>query len=606
MGVDGAALNRRNAAVRVVTQHDIAVVTFQVSQSPRLQQLIALTVRAYWSQMAMLRWRMRTPSTWGCGMFVGDYEVWHTFGTWFVADFKDGLEVVAEELVKTGIAEVAHTSDGRVFTLQDDKVVQTDCTVTTRPSGQEAQIECDLLGSGLYSGEGVYQFAWMAYREKWLMSAYLHDYTPFVRALLNPIVMENEEISVVLYPQLKLYGNGVALLHFRLFAPDDGSDLTSLVNSYLNLFGMDVTKLMVPPSVLLQYDMGNALASITSRSHTKNAVAAFERHIQGHVEHVHRMDTEDFSFGLVDIPREQYLNADEPYTFGFVRDLYMTAIARVLAPKRQVFRECGNYWSSRPTVFLFDYTRQPAKFRDEDDVLSREFTSILLRVDDISPQVAAQTRLDNLRMFDDCRWYIGEAVNLLAFSREGAQSNREFADPNHGQLVYDKIVQVEAMEFIRYTHRKMLESSMLEKASPAETQADWRAVQDMESVLADPSRNGEITDTIRHYDGVMRLGDMRRRIIQSIEMQGQYAAYRRNQSLTALGIVATVVLGLSSIPTLTDDVTLPAMRLLGFASASVPEGVRLAFMLVTAIVLATALFVVWWFVQRHLAAKPNE
>lgn len=531
-------------------------------------------------------------------MFVGDYEVWHTFGTWFTDDFSDGIDGVAEALVKSGVAEVAHTSDGRVYSKRDDVVVQTDCTVTISPSGQEAHIECDLLGSGLYAGEGIYQFSTMSYRENWLMSSYLHEYTPFVRVLLNPVVMENDEHSAVLYPQAKIYGNGVVLLHFRLFPPDDGSDLETLVNAHLNLFTMNVETLMVPPAVLLHYDMGAVLASVTSRRHTNNAVAAFERHVQGHVERARRMDTEDFSFGLVDIPREQYLAANEPYTFAFVREMYMQAIARVLAPPKRVFRETG-FWSSRPTVFLFDYTRQPDRFRDDDEVLNREFARILLRVSDISPQVAARTRLDNLRMFDDCRWFIGQAVNLLAFSGEGAKANREFADLNHGHLVYDKIVQVEAMEFIRYTHRKMLESVMLPKASPNETQADWRAIQDMEFVLADPSNVGEVTDTIHHYENIMGLGDVRRRIVQSLEVQTQYAAYRRNQSLAALGIVATVVLGLSSLPTLTNEVAIPIAGLLGVPICSMTALVRLTYMGATALVLAALVYGLWWIVRRR-------
>jgi hypothetical protein len=530
-------------------------------------------------------------------LFAADYQIWHTFGTWFVDDFDD-LDAVAAALVDSNVAEVAHTSDGHVYLRQDDEVKKTTCTVRVSPSGHSAFVDCDLLGKGLYSSEGVYQFAVMSYRENWLMSSYLHEYTPFVRVLLNPVVMENEEQSVVLYPQMKLFGNGVALLHFRLFAPEDGNDGETLVDFHLNLFQMDVTRLMVPPAILLQYDAGAALSSVTSRRHAKNVLEAFERHIAGHVDRVTRMDTEDFSFGLVEVPLDQYIG-EEPCTFGFVRELYMQAVSRVLAPKRKVFREQGNYWSSRPTVFLFDYTRRPEKFRDEDEVLNRDFASILLRVPNVSAQTAARAHLDNLRLFDDCRWYIGEAVNLLAVSSTYEEAGTDDPDPNHGQLVYDKIVQVEAMEFIRYTHRKMLENAMLPKSSPDETQADWRAVQDMEFVLADPSNVGEVTDTIRHYENITGLGDIRRRIIQSLEVQSQYATYRKNQSLTALGIVATVVLGLSSLPTLTNEVVIPMLGLFGVAVCSLSAGTKLLLMLATALVLAGLAFVLWWAVRRR-------
>ncbi|MGB4442381.1 MAG: hypothetical protein WBJ62_09205 [Coriobacteriia bacterium] len=531
-------------------------------------------------------------------LFAGDYQIWHTFGTWFVDDFDDGLDAVAAALVESGVAEVAHTSDGHVYSRQDDEVKKTTCAVRVSPSGHTAFVECELLGKGLYSSEGVYQFAVMSYRENWLMSGYLHEYAPFVRVLLNPVVIENDEQSVVLYPQVKLYGNGVALLHFRLFAPEDGSDGETLVNFHLNLFQMDVTRLLVPPSILLEYDAATALSSVTSRRHAKNVLEAFKQHIAGHVDRATRMDIEDFSFGLVEVPIDQYIG-EEPCTFGFVRELYMQAISHAIAPKRSVFREQGNYWASRPTVFLFDYTRQPEKFREEDEVLNREFASILLRVPNVSPQTAARAHLDNLRLFDDCRWYIGEAVNLLAVSSTYEQSNTDEPDPNHGQLVYDKIVQVEAMEFIRYTHRKMLENAMKSKSSPDETQADWRAVQDMEFVLADPSNVGEVTDTIHHYENVTGLGDIRRRIVQSLEVQSQYATYRKSQSLTALGIVATLVLGLSSLPTLTNEVVIPILGLLGVAACSLSAGMKLLLMLATAVVLFGMAFILWRAVRRR-------
>jgi hypothetical protein len=531
-------------------------------------------------------------------MFAGDYQIWHTFGTWFVDGFDDGLEGIATALVKSGVAEVAQTSDGQVYLLRDDEVKKTTCTVNVSPSGESALVQCDLLHDGTYASEGVHQFAVMSYRENWLMSSYLHEYAPFVRLLLNPVVMENEEQSVVLYPQMKLYGNGVAILHFRLFSPDGGSDSATLINLHLNLFTMTATRLMVPPSVLLQYDAGAALSAVTSRRHAKNVLEAFEQHIAGHVDRATRMDTEDFSFGLVDAPLDQYIG-EKVGTFGFVRDLYMQAVSRVIAPKRKAFRETGGYWSSRPTVFLFDYTRQPARFREEDEVLNRDFASILLRVPDVSPQVAARTRLDNLRVFDDCRWYIDEAVNLLAVSSEYEQSHTDEPDPNHGQLVYDKMVQVEAMEFIRYTHRKMLENATKPKSGPDETQADWRAVQAMEFVLTDPSNVGEVTDTIRHYEDITGLGDIRKRIVQSLEVQWQYATYRKNQSLTALGIVATVVLGLSSLPTLTNAVTIPILDLFGVAPCSLSPVAELLLMLATAVVLFVLASVLWWAVRRR-------
>ncbi|MCE5192044.1 MAG: hypothetical protein LLG08_09855, partial [Actinomycetia bacterium] len=199
----------------------------------------------------------------------------------------------------------------------------------------------------------------------------------------------------------------------------------------------------------------------------------------------------------------------------------------------------------------------------------------------------------------DCRWYIGEAVNLLAVSSTYEQSNTDEPDPNHGQLVYDKIVQVEAMEFIRYTHRKTLENAMLRKSSPDETQADWRAVQEMEYVLADPSNVGEVTDTIRHYENVTGLGDIRRRIVQSLEVQSQHATYRKNQSLTALGIVATVVLGLGTLPALTNEVVIPMLGLLGIAVCSLSAGRKLLLMLATAVVLFGLASLTWWVVRRR-------
>lgn len=529
-------------------------------------------------------------------MFARDYEVWHTFGTYFTSDFEDGLKSVAERLVQAGVAAVAYTSDGFAYAKREGKTVSTECAVRISPSGQLADIRCDLLEPHLYSGEGVYQFAWMAYRESWLMSGYLREYAPFARALLNPILLEDGKQSVVLYPQLKIYGNGVMLLHLRLFSPDDGSDGETLVDKHLNLFEMDVERLGVPPEVLMQYDAGAALTSMPSRQHTKKAVAAFERHIRGHVERAHRLETEDFTFTLVDIPPDYYALEGEPPTLGFVRELLTMAVARVLASPRQVHRDIGGYWSSRPTVFLFDYDRQPERFEEDDPILDRDFASIMLRVPDASAQVAERTPLDNLRVFDDCRWFVGEAVNLLAFSKEGAQANQEYADPNHGQLVYDKMVQVEAMEFIRYTHRRMLENAMKPKGSPEETQADWRAASDMEQVVSSPSNLGEVTDTIHYYSKVTGLDDVRRRIVQSIEMQGQYAAYRRNQSLTALGVIATIVLGLSAVPTLTSEVTLPLLQLFGLIVAPEQTGTRLGLMLGTTVVLGFILLAIWWLV----------
>lgn len=287
-------------------------------------------------------------------MHLNEYQVWHTYGTYFVTPFTGGLEGVAARLVANRLAVAAITSSGQVFALDGESVTQAALTMNASPDNMEARFLCPLLDLGGYTAEAIYQSSWMAFAEMRVTSSLLQEHAPYVRAFMNPVYLSNDEVGVLLYPQVKLYENGIVLLQLRLFSPAQGSSVGSLVKDYVNLAWMTIERIDVPPFLLSHFDAALIRTSYPRWWQKRRAKRLATEQSAAHISRGEMRNQGDFDFPMVNVPVDAYEMYDVA-KFDFVRELFVAPLAFLLAERSNAFREMGNFWGpvrrySSPTL----------------------------------------------------------------------------------------------------------------------------------------------------------------------------------------------------------------------------------------------------------------
>lgn len=230
-----------------------------------------------------------------------------------------------------------------------------------------------------------------------------------------------------------------------------------------------------------------------------------------------------------------------------------------------------------------------------------------MRSPEIDSSVADRFPFKNLRLFDDYVWVLGEAVSLCVFSKKSHRIDEEYSDPNQGHLIYEKVVIGEAMEFLRYSHHRVLQTATSRKSSPEEVLADWRTIADTEAVVTSPSNMGEIKDAFVYYEQVLGLADLRVRALQGLEIQRLHASERRTHLFTTLGLVIAGVFGLASVAGIRDSFVAPLLALMGVTTDSSQASELLWLSMATLGVMVVVALGLWFLVNHPWAKRkrPN-
>lgn len=272
-------------------------------------------------------------------MRLNEYQVWHTFGTFFVEPFRGHLEDIAMSLVANRYAVTAVTSSGHAFALgAKGDLEHGDLTITSTPDKSKSVIKCSLLESEGYATEAILQSAWLLSAEQRVTSPLLQESAPYFRAFLDPIRLSNQNVRVLLYPQVKVYENGVFLIQFRVFSPQAGQPLEDFVRNILNLQWMDIEGIQVSPFLLAHFDEALLATAYPHRWQSRKVTELATKQTVEHLKDANQVNEGDFDFTFVEVPAAAYEMYDTG-NFRFVHELLVSTLSRLMAQGRGRVRE---------------------------------------------------------------------------------------------------------------------------------------------------------------------------------------------------------------------------------------------------------------------------
>ena len=526
-----------------------------------------------------------------------DFEVWHTYTTYFDGAVGD-LAAVAERLVADGVAYTAMLPDGRTIWRGDSDDGPLGFGLTLfEPFDNGARHHIQFIpGKDAPALSGFAQEAWFQACQFVSAESKLFrddsDVTPpSVRAFLGACMLGSEDTGRIwLYPILSLYESGVVILHFRLLASKEPATLDVLIEDYVNLFRHPFELGLVPPPIAKLAPRAHRVGYTPDRK-LWNPITRWRRgriHDRAIDEMTWTHEGGDFQWPLAPLSRP-LMGEGETLT-GVVHAVLdvvglVAGRARALtrprwAPPGRLVK--GNYWVGRPYVHLVRYTGQAPTATENEQRHALAFAQLMMATTGQAQRDRVLAQLpEDMRTFEDANAYLTRSLGLFAWSGQGvAEHDETLADRN--SYIIESQVKVEVAEHAHMLARALYDTA--DTAAEADRVFDLRArLLRLRSALEMPSPFGEVSDMIRQAltafgfdtltDGVQERLALREAVVTARDRR------RDERSRRAL----TLLFGLVAAPALATAVVQPIWQAAGWPSPTSSALDPLVYTLISAV-----------------------
>jgi hypothetical protein len=510
-------------------------------------------------------------------MKLHEWEVWHTYSTYIETTRLD-LASCAERLVELGLADFVLISSGESYWQ------------TPEGTGKGiSSVELDLVNGGYtfhlqlneltkhkpqgFALEAFGQAIQFLAGEQRVLGPEPTLSPPYLRAFLGKIELisggeeDDKPHALDLYPVVLVYETGVLILEFRVIGPDHPTELDNFITDAVNLYRFRFDGVQVSPGLSREatrtYYQSRKRWPIWWRA----ALLYLQgRHNTAVAERTREQKDVCFTFQMAP------LSSTEPQT---LRDIAMT-IFHVLAfhsglPRdgwefllkgHRAIPSLGDYWSARPHVHLVRFEGQEDTAQENEIRNQEAFASILWRVPPSAKPARPKAIPKNLRPFEDYGAYVSSASSLWVWSKQGLQRERSRMDPNRGNLIYERQLLIEILEYGYMLHRSLYHQ--MERLASSETIAAVRLqILDLRRRMREASHAGEIRDLLSAGWKEMSLPELRQDIEEELSIRENDRRAADTLRTTRIGWALTTVFGFVAVPTLAEQVVSPLWRLVG-------------------------------------------
>ena len=505
---------------------------------------------------------------------IEEWEIWHTYTTYLDATNLD-LSQTAGRLVASGVAECAMLSDGRTFWNSNGTVASGSTQISIdAPSGRSTfQLRLD---DGCQRPEGFALEAWgqasyFLIGEQKVLGADTPP-PPYARAYLGKCRLtsgsSDNASHLNLYPVLIIYESGVLLLEFRMIGPDHLTPFKTFITGSVNLFRYRFDLVEVSPG----------LVSFATRAYYQSAHKwNFLRRLQliwlqaGHDlairQRTNRETDKHFSFDLAPLS-----SADADDLKSIALTIFHTTAFLTGHPRLGLaflFRGhvpapvLGEFWSGRPHIHLVRFRDQRKTAAENEANHGADFARILCRVPALDDVRARQALPKDARMFQDYNAYVTSATSLWVWSGEGLSEQAANMDPNRGNLIYERQVVVELLEYGYMLHRSLYHR-LQDFGTTSEVVAIRKQLLQLQRHMYEASHAGEIRDLLENGWKELGLPRLVAEIDAGLRLRESETKTTEALRTTRVGWALTVIFGLVAVPALADQVILPLWKLTSF------------------------------------------
>ncbi|RCX01068.1 hypothetical protein [Marinomonas foliarum] len=357
---------------------------------------------------------------------------------------KVDLLKTASRLLKSGLARTVCFSDMKAVYIDEHGKIQLELLDTQGRRWDKNWTIKFSESLPKHTAEDLTFCLELSFHEQRIEGDEVRQMPPHFRAALPPIVLENDDLTLPIYPWLKLHSDGLMSICFQLdttwnnLGEDDFiNDIVNLFQRYFKFVWVQATLQRIDGEQLLP-DAFEGKISIggqdiinrktrklikkmrgTARTTLDNSLSKEGRHFDLHGESwlLHQIaGAEDQSEweGTIDLCRSIYSNA---------------VVSQIVSINRRKNSRGARVqlWQGRPSISLMRFSDQPQSKKQLFNKYSQSISRILLRSVGMSnpPQLPP-----DLRLFDDYCFHGNRAILLWTWLRPHNSSDDAWNDPH--------------------------------------------------------------------------------------------------------------------------------------------------------------------------------
>lgn len=204
-------------------------------------------------------------------MRLREYSVANTYTSCFLTEIGD-LDAAAARLVGSDLALSAYVVDGNAYWRQGAGVASGPAKLAMRDHETHAKL---VFPDGLagIAKLGVQTALMHRFSERKVLTPIDGPHHQYLRAQMSPYIIGIGDDDLLVGADLKLYKNGVFALTLTVDTPEEGIDVATLIERYVNLFGRWADRTYVPTGVAI---LGASSALLTNHRKKSDREAAVD------------------------------------------------------------------------------------------------------------------------------------------------------------------------------------------------------------------------------------------------------------------------------------------------------------------------------------------
>ncbi|MCG8518074.1 MAG: hypothetical protein MI794_08790 [Pseudomonadales bacterium] len=429
-----------------------------------------------------------------------------------------GLDVTEIDLLKTakvlleaGTVRTVCFSDLKAVYLDEDGELQLEWL---RPQGRRWDNSWTVQFSDSlpkYTAEDLIFCLELAFHERRIEGDEARQVAPHLRAALPPVVLESDDLTLPVYPWLKLHADGLMCICFQLDTTWDDlseedfiSDVVNLFQRYFESVWVDAALQRIDGEQLLPDAFEGEISIGGQRVVDRRA-----RKLAKKMRQTARTELEN-SLGKegrrFDLHGEPWLlhqiagsedQAEWEGTIDLCRSIYANAIAsQVISTNyRKNDRGAGvQLWQGRPSISLMRFAGQPTSKVKLFNAYGPSMSRILMRSAEMND---APPLPPDLRPFNDYCLHGNRAILLWTWLRPSGAADNAWDNPNTRAHLLENQARAEHFEYhnIRIARACAIAEGPL---SDEHLIYAYETLANADSVIHKSSQAGEITDALEY------------------------------------------------------------------------------------------------------------
>ncbi|MDI3095021.1 hypothetical protein QJ133_28255 [Priestia megaterium] len=489
-------------------------------------------------------------------MKINDYDVWYSYFKYFL-NFNINLQQVAMNMIELDLAELIIDSDEIVYWKNTRGIV----------TNKQIPLVYQENGFSSYTipedmkriqSEFLFQAYQMRHNEKTVFHSDFEGSLQFIRIFLGVCYLQDKEGKIAVYPQIKIYSNGIVLLFFRRINKNCDLTVDTFVQEGVNLPLKTFDSIWVYSGIALAnqlaFEQGGFYNYPFTKYLQKKRYEVIKQALSDEISNI-RDNKKGFNFDVVQYEKED----SEIFTIDHLKDMifimveYASNIHIERPLKRELKYVLHNYWRGTPFIYLLEFSNQSETTDQFTEEQKSNFQSILARTE----QKLKDTQpLIDYRLFNDYSVFVNEATILWVLSKEGLYSNKSLADGNRGPLIYDKQIQSEMLFYILALHHKIYTISSLKSASTEDIIQQKifanKVYRDFESA----SPFGEINDFLK-ASSKMGVDKLKKDTDLNLDLKKELKIEINTKKNNFFSWLISILFGIVGIPAFTTDFLIP-------------------------------------------------